>query len=49
LPQILADCRLVVFLEAAREMCRMHSDSVRDLDEIQRIVESTMQQISCLR
>ena len=47
--QILADCRLVMFLETACEVCRMHADSVRDLDQVQRIVEPAMQQISRLR
>ena len=46
--QIFAHCCPVVFFESARQMCRMNADYVRDLDEVKRVVEPSMEQIACL-
>src|SRR5690242_17320342 len=48
LTQILAYSRTKVLLERAGEMCRMHAHSVSDLDQIEWIVEASVQQIARL-
>ena len=38
--KVFAHCCPVVFLEAAREMCWMHSHNVRDFDYVKGVVKS---------